>query len=128
MGKSKIQKANLQQDCTIVIPPADSFVPVRKRDWKRLCKKIKKLGTPNRIWENIGYSLLAISGSACIAAITIHAENNLKEERCWWITACAFIIGIVALLVSRHTNKKFISSKDELIEELQEINEYQEEN
>jgi hypothetical protein len=98
--------------------PASQFLPVEKRDWRRIRRLIDSLKDSHGLWENACWSFISFFVAFLISGFSSTGNAKLIF---FIISACCFVIAIILFLASKAFLKGLGDSKQSIIAEMDEI-------
>lgn len=104
-------------------PGKEEAYLVPQSDWTRLRRRVERLKSPSRIFLSIGYLLLGMAATALIGVISLIGSGDYKPVICLAIFATTSICGGLCLFLNRYQRKQEISSRQDILDCVIEIEE-----
>jgi len=114
-------KLTVSQKFTIVQPEQEDAAFIPKSDWERLKKKCERIKPSGSVFNSIGFTLIGISATALVTAITLPSVVESSRVICWSVFAVSFIGAILSLYFSREQRKQLTTSKDDVLDEMEHL-------
>lgn len=108
----------ISEETQVDLPATREFMPIERRDWRRVKGKVSKLNIDHNRWENAAWAVASLSAGAFYSA---YANPPGKRAIFVVIGVCLLAIMVLLFLVSARASKDTDVSKQEVLDEMEEI-------
>jgi hypothetical protein len=111
-------KITISEETQINVPPPRDFIPIDKRDWRRIKKMIKGIDGPSHYWENAGWFSSSVIITSFISGIGFKGKPKIAF---FTVSAASLIITIILFLCGNKLSEASTNSKAKVVEEMEDI-------
>lgn len=109
------------QQYRIVEPLPEDASPILKSEWRRIRKMVERIRPSGSLFNNLGYVLLGISGSALVGAFTIPKTEGTSSVICWAIFGASLFAALLCMLFSHQQRGTLVSTKGDALNEMNNL-------